>query len=187
MSYQKRRIDEMLEARYRKALRNADKFKPNIPLTEVPEGVRVSNALSNRAIFHSCRYRRKGYIFNCNPKDFARLDERPLTDEYRLLLEDRWLRGVMWMPPVITIGPTVVDNVPAWEVISNVNWWTATFLAEKGWPKMTVQALEKEDVPATQEGLNRFRSKVQKESVLFNHHGVGLCDPIKIYYPRATF
>ena len=91
------------------------------------------------------------------------------------------------MPPVITIGPTVVDNVPAWEVISNVNWWTATFLAEKGWPKMTVQALEKEDVPATQEGLNRFRSKIQKESVLFNHHGVGLCDPIKIYYPRATF
>ena len=52
MSYQKRRIDEMLEARYRKALRNADKFKPNIPLTEVPEGVRVSNALSHKAIFH---------------------------------------------------------------------------------------------------------------------------------------
>jgi len=185
MNYNQMRICEILAAKYRRVCRKAYKFKPKTNLATLPAGVLVGNNLSRTAYFHSCRQRRQGYLFNSNPAEFAELawaqNRKPLAPEQRNVLEDRWLRGIMWLPMLIKVKPTTFQEMPAWEVVENPDWWIATFLAEKGWKRLTVQALEMQDVPATNEGLNAFRN-----GLVFD---VGSKEPwqINIFNPRITF
>ena len=182
MNYNLIRISEILSSKYRRVCRKANKFKPKTNLATLPTGVLVGNNLSRTAYFHSCRQRRQGYLFNSTPEAFTELNHRQLEPEQRNMLEDRWLRGVMWLPMLIKVKPTTAQGVPAWEVAENPDWRVATFLAEKGWKRLTVQALEMQDVPATNEGLNAFR-----RGGLICNHGVGLEQRINIFNPRITF
>jgi hypothetical protein len=182
MSYNQKRIDEILDATYRRACRRANKFKPNTNLSKLPAGVVVSNNLSRTAYFQDCRQRRQGYLFSTTPEAFVELNHKPLAPKQRELLEDRWLRGVMWQPMLIKVKPTTYQGEAAWEVWENPDWAIATFLAEKGWKRLVVQALEMQDVPATNEGLNAFR-----QGGLICNHGVGLEQQIPIFSPRITF
>jgi len=125
------------------------KAAKRVNYAEIPEGARVRNALSGKALFHGCRIRRRGYIVYVPTEEFCRLGDNYLDDAKRRELMDDYLRGKLWNPMLIR-GNFEHGKC---KVIGIEDFDTALFMREIGKRTLTLQLLEEEDVPATKEKL----------------------------------
>lgn len=145
-------IQEWCKQAYDRALKG--KGRPSkTNYQSVPKGARVLNRLSNRAAFAACAMRRKGYIVHTSAADLSDLrNTYVLSDLARAILEDNWLRGALWQPPIVKAKPTedgwVIQSIDHMEIVA--------FLGTKQ-SMVAIQIIEPEDVPATKEKLLLLR------------------------------
>ncbi len=119
---------------------------------DTPEELRPKNRLSNTALFMPSRYRRRGYVLKVNCYDFASAMATALTPKRERALLDKWLRGEMWRPPIITVRLQRHHPFHRLVIVSTDECDVMVFLAERQ-PFAIVQVLEEGDPPASLEAL----------------------------------
>jgi hypothetical protein len=126
--------------------------------TALPVNARPTNRLSNRAVFANCTIRRRGYIAYVQAEQLALLLGAELNKADRQRLENDWIRGKVWLPPLVR----ATYSMSGWTVDSVSDGAVATFVAEKN-PKqyLPIQVLEQQDVPATEEKLTALRNRIE--------------------------
>jgi hypothetical protein len=97
--------------------------------------------------------RRKGYIVHTSAAELSALrNTYVLPEERRAVLEDNWLRGSLWQPPIIKARPTK----DGWVIHAIADMDVIAFLGTKQ-SMVVIQIIEREDVPATKEKLLLLR------------------------------
>ena len=153
------RLDDILTEAYAKALRRQAKFTPKTLWAEAPPGVRPVMAYTRKVPWQGCVRRRRGYLIAAKPEEFKLLSPLggQLSKEVSERLEERWLRGAMWLPLRLI---AVADSCD-WRVQDSPDHQVATFLEGKGIPTLYAQVFEKEDFPATEEKCRLFKRGIE--------------------------
>lgn len=130
--------------------------KSEINYADYPAGVRVRNAFSNKARFAACRVRRRGYIAHVSSEAFCSLGDNFLSDARHHELMGEYLRGKLWSPILVTAN----FNHGKCKLLGSREFDVAVFMKKVGQRLITVQVLEDDDVPATQEKLDLLNAGI---------------------------
>jgi hypothetical protein len=154
INYYQTLLAEQLKTQWRRVYTRP--LKTDSHWDKLPQAVKPVRPSMERAVFASCKWRRRGYLITLTPRDFLTLaGGYALTKATRTLLKERLERGLAWAPLVLSLRSTEAPAQVSAPARSELE--IASFLLERGQENIRVQVLHTDNEPANRVCLNYMR------------------------------